>query len=163
MELYFLRHGEASAAMGGDAERPLTPEGREVTTRVAERLAVMGLELDALLTSPLARAIETAGIIAATLDAESLLAVEPALAPGFDADQLPDLIASSAESDRVMLVGHEPDLSATVSALVGGGRIVMRKSGLARVDIPGTGSAGPGGVRGELRWLVPPDALGVTG
>ncbi len=55
---------------------------------------------------------------------------------------------------RPLLVGHDPDFSATVSELVGAD-ILVRKSALVRVDAdlplaPGTA---------ELRWLVPPDSL----
>ena len=53
-----------------------------------------------------------------------------------------------------MLVGHEPDLSATISAIIGGGRLRMKKAGLARVDIEGVED-----VSGELVWVAPPKLL----
>jgi phosphohistidine phosphatase len=54
-----------------------------------------------------------------------------------------------------MLVGHEPDFSRTISALIGGGRVVMKKGGLARVDVE---SIDP--PDGELVWLVTSKTLG---
>jgi phosphohistidine phosphatase len=53
-----------------------------------------------------------------------------------------------------MVVGHEPDFSDTISALIGGGRIVCKKGGLALVEIPDAQSR-----KGELVWLVPPKVL----
>ncbi len=54
-----------------------------------------------------------------------------------------------------MVVGHEPDFSAAVAELIGGGDIVLKKGGLARVDVtvPVTGG-------GELVWLLTPPLLG---
>jgi hypothetical protein len=50
-----------------------------------------------------------------------------------------------------MLVGHEPDFSAVISALTGGSRIELKKGGLARVDI-----MDPATLEGVLVWLLPP-------
>jgi phosphohistidine phosphatase len=54
----------------------------------------------------------------------------------------------------MMLVGHEPDFSLTISALTGGGRILLKKGGLARVDLT---SSEP--LQGELVWLLPPKVM----
>ena len=53
-----------------------------------------------------------------------------------------------------MVVGHEPDLSAAVAQLIGGGEVVLKKGGLARVDLPDGR-----GTRGELAWLATPALL----
>jgi phosphohistidine phosphatase SixA len=50
-----------------------------------------------------------------------------------------------------MIVGHEPDFSRTISQLIGGGDVIMRKGGLARVDIKSGNQQ-----RGELVWLLTP-------
>jgi phosphohistidine phosphatase SixA len=51
-----------------------------------------------------------------------------------------------------MFVGHEPDFSTTIASLVGG-RVAMKKGGLARVDII---SSQPQPLLGELVWLIAP-------
>jgi phosphohistidine phosphatase SixA len=51
-------------------------------------------------------------------------------------------------------VGHEPDLSLTIAELIGGGRVDMKKGGLARVDVRGPGLDG-----GVLAWLLTPSQL----
>jgi phosphohistidine phosphatase len=53
-----------------------------------------------------------------------------------------------------MLVGHEPDFSLTISALIGGGKVILKKGGLARVDITTIDA-----LQGELVWLLPPKSM----
>ncbi|MBZ0288948.1 MAG: hypothetical protein K8I30_15125, partial [Anaerolineae bacterium] len=53
--------------------------------------------------------------------------------------------------DEIMFVGHEPDFSTAVSKLIGGGEIVMKKGGMARVDLFSTTP-----LRGALVWVIPP-------
>jgi phosphohistidine phosphatase len=53
-----------------------------------------------------------------------------------------------------MLVGHEPDFSLIISALTGGGKVILKKGGLARVDITATAP-----LQGDLVWLLPPKIM----
>ncbi|HRC76402.1 MAG TPA: phosphohistidine phosphatase SixA, partial [Kouleothrix sp.] len=76
-----------------------------------------------------------------------------ALAPGCDLPRLLALLGEHRAAERVMLVGHEPDLSGLVATL-SGGRVLMRKGGLARVDAEVL-EAGAG----TLVWLLPPRAM----
>ncbi len=78
----------------------------------------------------------------------------PALAPGFTGRQLRDLLRQYPAAKAIMLVGHEPDFSTTIAQLIGGGRVAMKKGGLARVDLD---SLDP--PRGELIWLIAPTVL----
>lgn len=159
MRVYFLRHGKAEDRaewQGRDADRPLTPEGEEIMRREAEALRAMGLAPDVIVTSPLARARRTAEIVADGLGLSGRLVEDDRLAPGFDLDRLEQVFASRAPGARtVLVVGHEPDFSETVSALIGGGDVVMKKGGLARVDV-----AAPAAGGGRLEWLLTPVLLG---
>lgn len=155
MNIYFLRHGLAgdrSEWQGDDTKRPLTDEGKEKIKRTAITLAALGLGLDGILTSPLVRAKQTAEIVARKLNC--LLVEDKRLAPGFNDDQLEKILLDHPNANTVMLVGHEPDFSETISALIGGGNIVCKKGGLALVELPNAHSK-----RGELVWLVPPKVL----
>lgn len=75
MDIYLVRHGESTGnqrqAFMGWSDHPLTPRGRAQATAAAARLAAFGPA--PVLCSDLARARETAEIIAATWDG----AVEP--------------------------------------------------------------------------------------
>lgn len=155
--MYFLRHGIAADAQswnGSDASRPLTDEGRERMEREAKALSKIGLTVDAIVTSPLLRAKETAEIVADRLSLRKKLIEDARLGGGFDITQLAALLQKYPEADSIMLVGHEPDFSATVGAITGTGRIDLKKGGLACVEL-----TDPASMRGELLWLVPPKIL----
>jgi phosphohistidine phosphatase len=155
MELYFLRHGVA-ADVGpegsGDAGRPLTAEGIKKMKEEARGLRRLDVRPDVLLSSPLVRARQTAEIVRHALGLDSRLV--DALAPGCDVAQLRDLLGEYRSAERIMVVGHEPDFSDLIGALTGGSRIMLKKGGLARVDLE-TVSDGAG----TLVWLLPPLAL----
>lgn len=157
MKLYFLRHGlagERSEWKGDDAKRPLTDEGKEKTERAATTIAHWGLAFDLIISSPYDRAYQTAEIVARKLEMQDKLLKDDRLMPGFDVDQLTKLIADYSKAMRLVFVGHEPDFSQVVSQLIGGGRIVMKKGGLACVDLPD-----PQSLKGELLWLIAPKLM----
>ncbi len=157
MKLYFLRHGLAwdrEEWKGTDDQRPLTEEGKKRMERVAATLAGLDLELKGILTSPLVRAHQTASIVASALRLKDKLVVDNRLGPGFGKDSLAAILKDHEASEELMLVGHEPGMSETVSALIGGGRIVCKKGGLACVNL-----ADPSSLKGNLLWLIPPRIL----
>lgn len=159
MELYFLRHGIA-ADVGpegsGDAGRPLTAEGIQKTKEEARGLRRLGVRPDVLLSSPLVRARQTAEIVRHALGLDSRLV--DALAPGCDIALLRDLLGEYRSAERIMVVGHEPDFSQLVGTLTGGSRILLKKGGLARVDLETVDKGA-----GTLVWLLPPLALRKAG
>jgi len=158
MKLYFLRHGIAEDHRPGhpDAERRLTAEGREEMRGVARGIRTLGLEFDAILTSPLVRARETAEFVAEALDAKKALRKEPRLA-GCDMGDLAALLEGQASKAKILLVGHEPDFSSLIGALTGG-RVRVAKASLACVACE---RVAPGA--GELRWFLKPDHLCLIG
>ncbi len=161
MQLLLLRHGVAEpweTWPRSDAERPLTPQGRKAMTRAAAAFAELGLAPDLIITSPLVRARQTAEIVAGKLAAADRLVQDARLEPGFDAAALSDVVAEHRGSDVLMLVGHEPDLSSVIAWLIGGGSVVCKKGGLARVDLVEVAAGG-----GELVWLLPPKELSRRG
>ena len=156
--LYLLRHGPAGSHgewTADDALRPLTPKGRDAVDAVAEQLAVAGVTVDGILTSPLTRAVQTAEIVASRLGTTKLLESDPRLEPGFDSEDLAGILADYPDASALMLVGHEPDLSGVVSALIGGGAIDYKKGAVARIDLLSTGR-----LAGSLVWLLTPGLLG---
>jgi phosphohistidine phosphatase SixA len=112
MRLFLVRHAEAAAGEPDDL-RPLTSAGRDTAHRVGTRLAVE--QPDAVLSSPLLRARETAAAIAeaAGLEAEA----DERLAPGATADDVRGVTAGRGET--VVAVGHQPDCSEIVFELTG--------------------------------------------
>lgn len=156
MKLFFLRHGLAdrSAWSGDDDKRPLTPHGKERMAAEAEMIAKLNLGLDAIITSPLTRAAQTAEIVAERLGLLDRMIVDDRVSPGFGRADLNSLLSEQDNADALMFVGHEPDFSLTIEGLIGGGSIVCKKGSLARVDLTDAGV-----LSGELVWLIPPKAL----
>jgi phosphohistidine phosphatase len=121
VKLYIMRHGPAEdrAKSGIDADRALTASGRLRVRSVAEALRDAGEEPRRILTSPLIRAAQTADIVALeTKPSDRDGSVTPCLElkPGGPSAQwVGELV--SAGGRRVMIVGHEPDLSALVGML----------------------------------------------
>jgi len=156
VKLYFLRHGIAVDSAdwnGSERDRPLTGEGRDKMALVAKAMAKLGIEPAVILTSPLVRARQTAEIAAEALKCGSLRSDER-LANGFDIACVAEMVHEHEDADSLMFVGHEPTMSATVGALVGGAQIALKKGGLALVEIPD-----PSSLSGELLWLAPPKVL----
>jgi phosphohistidine phosphatase SixA len=112
MRLFLVRHAEAAPGEP-DELRPLTPAGRAVARDLGERLATE--HPDAVISSPLLRARETARQIARaaglTPDADERLA------PGATAEDLKAAI--EGRGDTVVAVGHQPDCSAILLVLTG--------------------------------------------
>ncbi|MEO8612777.1 MAG: histidine phosphatase family protein [Chloroflexota bacterium] len=152
MKLYFFRHGHAEDADGpefDDFARRLTDKGIERTEAAARALVKLGVKPTRLYSSPRVRARQTADILAKGLGVNVLVRDEVGF--GFSADFVGPLIVDAGTDAEIMFVGHEPDLSITVTKLVGGGELVMKKGGMARVDLFSTAP-----LRGALVWVIPP-------
>src|ERR687895_394775 len=113
MRLFLARHA-AAAAGHPDELRPLTPEGREQARALGEQL--VAARPDAVLTSPLLRARETAAAVADATGAE--LRLDERLAPGATAELVLEAIAGAG--DVVVTVGHQPDCYENAAALGAG-------------------------------------------
>ncbi len=158
LRLFFLRHGRADRDRfhgDDDTQRPLVEAGRARLRRTAEFLVQLAPDLDAVLTSPLVRAAETAEIVASRLGLADRVRHDRRLDLQFDLPRLAAILAALREDHRrILLVGHEPSFSEVIGELTGGTRVVMKKGALARVDLtPGAST------RGHLVWLLQPRVL----
>ena len=148
MQLYFLRHGEADwpSWQKSDDERPLTKRGKKEMHEVGAFLARLKVRPDLILTSPLPRASQTAEIAAEHL--KSKCREEQQLAPGFGPAELEQII-NKHSPESLMIVGHEPDFTRTISALTGAS-LKLSKGGVALLDLDLSSR------KGRLLWLFPP-------
>lgn len=149
MQLYFLRHGEADWPnwKKSDNERPLTERGKKEMREVAKFLDRLKVRPELIITSPLPRAAQTAEIAADYLKAK--LRNDELLAPGFGMSELRTLLKRH-RAKSLMVVGHEPDFSETISKLTGGAEIKLSKAGVGLVDVDLASG------EGRLLWLFPP-------
>lgn len=123
--IWLLRHAEAAEGRPDEA-RPLTPRGIEQARIAGRALQRLGVQLDACLSSPKRRALETAQIACEPLGLEVI--AEAALA---GAMYYPERLAAGL--DDVMLVGHNPSISVALRELTGA-RAHLRKGGIAAVQ-----------------------------
>ena len=130
VQLVIVRHAEAASGEP-DELRPLTPAGREAARALGQRLADEGLEPDAVLTSPLLRARETAAELArpAGLEPEP----DERLAPGATAEGV--RAAAEERGETVIVVGHQPDCSRIAAALVGGEEPAFPPGGMLAIEL----------------------------
>lgn len=161
MEIFLIRHG--LAGQFGDYEqdsvRPLTEEGVKKTRKVAQRLKTLGIQFDALLTSPYARAMETAILLQSIGLIDEIKTVAELQPEGDRAKILALLNDLRSIHQRVAIVGHEPDLSQLASQLIFGqdcDNLTLKKAGILGLTVPIEGEwVG----RCQLFWLVPPRLL----
>jgi phosphohistidine phosphatase len=161
-ELYVMRHGLAvtsgSVRFSDDAQRPLVPEGKEKMREIAGGLKRMGFEVDWIVTSPLVRAVETAGIIAESLASSVPVDVCEAMRPGGSPEDLLAFLAKRPNCRRVLVVGHEPDLGELAARLIGAGghaNLAFKKGGCCMISFDEFPPKSPG----QLVWWLTPRLL----
>jgi phosphohistidine phosphatase len=136
--LWLLRHAEAADG-GPDDGRPLTERGARQADATGTAMARLGTNIDACLSSPKLRAMQTAQRACGPLGVE--VTAEPALSG--EPFNVHDLIVGLGD---VLLVGHDPSFSLLLHDLTGT-QARMRKGGLAAIS------------KGELIALLRPSEL----
>jgi phosphohistidine phosphatase len=136
--LWLLRHAEAADGVPDD-QRPLTELGVRQARAAGVALERLGTTLEACLSSPKLRAVQTAELACEPLGlpvtVDSRLSGEP-----FDVADL------TAGFEDAMLVGHDPSFTLTLHELTGA-QARMSKGGLAAIN------------KGELIMLMRPHEL----
>jgi phosphohistidine phosphatase len=158
--IYLIRHGLAGqfGDYENDAERPLTPAGQRKTAQVLQRLRQLDVDFEQIVTSPFARAAQTAEILHHHFGDAKLETWEE-LVPDAPFEPLYDRLKQLDRRKPLAIVGHEPGLSEAAAMLVFGSvaaRLVLKKTGVIRLDGPPTGEL-IGNC--ELRWLLPAKVL----
>lgn len=159
MKLILVRHAEAVAkgdnGVARDHDRPLTETGREQARKLATAFLAHGVTPGAVVTSPFVRSVETAEPLLPLLPGPER---EPVftdyLAVGeLRPKKLAKLIADLGV-ETVILVGHNPDLSAYAGWLLGADEaaIELEKGAAALIEFDGEVEKGSG----RLGWLVTP-------
>jgi len=130
VRLFVIRHAEAAAG-SPDELRSLTAAGREAARALGKQFAADGIRPDALLTSPLLRARETADEIGRAVGVRT----EPdeRLAPGADVDAVRAAVAGRGET--VFVIGHQPDCGRVAAALGGGDEPAFPPAGVVAVEL----------------------------
>lgn len=130
MRLYLVRHAEAESGEP-DELRTLSARGREQAREVGERLAADGVRPDAVLSSPLLRARETADAIAKATGATAQ--PDERLAPGATAEDVRSSVAGRGET--VVVVGHQPDCGQIAASISGGPEPSFPTAGVCELEL----------------------------
>ena len=166
MRLYLMRHADAvprgTPGYARDAQRPLTEAGLRQAAQAAWGLKRLKVAPEAILTSPYVRARQTAEQVGRVLGPElpirEWLELRAEEAPARTSAALKQMTAA----EELLLIGHEPHLSAWVAELIAGtaAQVQMKKAGVACVELdrlpPQAGAA-------VLRWLMTPKQLALIG
>jgi phosphohistidine phosphatase len=153
MIIYFLRHGDATESPSlHDSDRPLSEFGEHQASSVGHFLSKVDRGIKQILTSPLVRAQQSAEAVQRELGPIPIQPTEHLTSSSDPRNIIREL--QKANTGTVLLVGHEPHLSRTISLLISGDArtvVEMRKGSLACVSTPDPLKEGAG----ILQWLLP--------
>jgi phosphohistidine phosphatase len=154
--LVLLRHGLAEDPTEGksDEDRSLTPEGHARMKQIARGLETAFPKAQVIYASPLLRAVQTALWISKGYRSRVKVQTSDALIPGADPKEFAELVAGIKER-RIILVGHEPNLTDNMMELVGltaTRQFDLKKGGCYGIRMYADGSA-------LLEWLLSPRIL----
>lgn len=146
MNLFLLRHASAGTRRSNptvDIKRPLDKEGKKHCLQLAAVLNALDVQFDMVVSSPLKRCVQTASLVGTETGYESKILLSTALAPEATLRDfqklLRDCTANENRTENLLLVGHNPNLTAFLGSLIASGtaapRIRLRKGTLARLSL----------------------------
>ncbi len=135
-----------------DEKRALDEDGIDQCRLVGRALAALDVQVDVIITSPLKRATQTASLVGNEMGFEGKLAIDAALRPEATFADFRALLDRHKNSEAVMVVGHNPNLSQflgkTISEAGCDAGVDLKKGAVARVEWGRNG--------GVLNWCVTP-------
>jgi phosphohistidine phosphatase len=163
--LSILRHAKAERPEGypNDFSRPLTTRGHKDAARMGAFLASMEPAVDFILSSPAARAAQTADHIAAELGHAKTVGWEAGIYLA-SADTLLELLRRAPEeAEHLLLIGHNPGLEELAAGLCSGASdnsvLTLVTATLAHFELDIARWSQIRWGAGQLRLLVPAKAL----
>ncbi len=155
-EIFILRHGQAEdlSLTTNDFDRKLTEEGKEKVKRLSLFFNKLKEELDLVLSSPLLRAKETAEIFIENIIPKPDLKIVDFLSSGASCKDIVKGLLSYSSSNKLVLIGHSPDLELFLGKLIGAERIKLKKGAIAKIILNNAIE-----LSGELEWLITPKII----
>jgi phosphohistidine phosphatase len=158
MIIYFLRHASAGESVINpkkDEKRALDKDGIEQCGYVGRALTAIDAQVDAIISSPLKRATQTASLVGNEMGYEGKLQIEAALRPGASFSDFRRMLEKYASLESIMVVGHNPNLSQFLGAVICDSgceaSVDLKKGAVARVEMRRSS--------GTLIWCLTPKAL----
>ena len=148
--LTLFRHAktERDSATGLDFDRQLAERGQRDAARMGEEIRKIGSHYDLLLSSPAARAAETANHAGLAVRYEDRI---------YEAST-DELLAIVRETDdsvrRMIMIGHNPGFERLASRLIGS-NLEMPTGSLVEIELPGRWSEAGKAQGRKVRFLKP--------
>ncbi len=155
MKILLVRHAHAIEEARTDEERWLTPKGRAAARSIVAKLEELKIKPTKIFTSPLVRAVQTAEFLALIDGFDGVVEVRSAMAPDRATATAQAALLDECDSrDTVMLVGHEPSISALAGHLLSVKRFPSFRKGAVCLIRRKDGD-------NEFEWLLSPKTLQV--
>ena len=158
MFLYFLRHTSAGEPLNNpkkDEKRGLYQDGIEQCGYVGRALAVLGVQVDVILSSPLKRATQTASLVGNEMGHEGKLALENGLRPEASYSDFQKMLQKYARQESVLVVGHNPNLHEFLGRVISErgceATVELKKGAVAKVEMRRSTAS--------LSWCITPRIL----
>ncbi len=158
MILYFLRHasaGEPTANPKRDEKRALDSDGIEQCGYVGRALNALDVTIDAMISSPLKRATQTASLVGNEMGYEGKLQIEAALRPGASFAEFRRMLDKYSRQEAIMVVGHNPNLSEFLGRIISSSGcealVDLKKGAAAKVEMKRNSAV--------LHWCLTPKIL----
>lgn len=161
MNVYLLRHASAGTRRHNpklDNKRGLDKDGKRHCLLLGHVLSGMKVQFDAVVSSPLKRAVQTASLVGTETGYEQKIIFTDAMLPDATYSAFEKMLNEQAGCEDVLIVGHEPSITIFVGKLSAGGgknarpaHIRMRKGSIAKFSLERG--------RTELQWLIEPRSL----
>jgi phosphohistidine phosphatase len=156
MNLFILRHASAGMRRPNpllDIKRPLDKEGKKHCLQLAHVLNALDIQFDLVVSSPLKRCLQTASFVANETGYEAPILSSSALAPEAALKDFQKLLRENSDRENLLVVGHNPNLTNFLGALLvpassPEAKLRLRKGTIARVLL----TRGPA----TLQWLLDP-------
>lgn len=158
INLYLIRHSTAEkiSVLKKDIDRRLSPDGIVLIQTAVKFWKSVIPAFDLIITSPLVRAVQTANLIAESINYTGEIITDNNLGPGSKTTDLIEILNSSGK-ENIACIGHQPDLSLHVSNFISSNGCVLHFPPAAICKIRFNAAANF--AKGELIYLIPPDVF----
>ena len=150
-EIFILRHAHAEDNHKDDFSRKLTNEGKTKTKKLGLFFNELEEQVDIILSSPVLRAKETVEILIKNLDQKPDIKIVDFLSCGSSVNDIAKGLIPFQSMDKIMLVGHAPDLEIFLGKLIDAKKVKLKKCALAKVKLDNSFD-----LSGELEYLITP-------
>lgn len=155
MKVYLIRHASAldASPKADDTFREITKDGEKDAKKTAEVLNRLTGKPDAVISSPLTRAVQTARVIAKKTGFKREIMLFDGLMPGANPDAIIDFLISNEDYDKVFIVGHQPLLGKILARVTGFGKSFdIAKCGVYIIDA----QCSDGAINGTIDGYITP-------